>query len=190
MYGTALFALMLIAAALVAVQRRHLATAWDADGEDTRRLGDFHAAARFQRNWLLAFALAQLANWMQQPFLFRLYASFGFDHSEVVTLFLVTYASSAVFGTLVGASADRFGRKRGCLLYVALFVLSTLAKCNTPTWGRLAVCHIVDGVALSLLYTSFESWMVSENFVSCFPQNYLHRTFELGRSSTTATARA
>jgi MFS family permease len=181
-YGTALTVLCVLAGALAAVQRRHLATAWGiADpGDDTRRLGDFDAAARFQRNWLSAFALAQLANWMQQPFLFRLYASFGFDHSEVVTLFLVTYASSAVFGTLVGAAADRYGRKRGCLLYVALFVLSTLAKCNTPSWGRLSLCHIVDGVALSLLYTAFESWMVSENFISCFPQNHLHRTFELG----------
>eukprot|EP00946_MAST-07B_sp_MAST-7B-sp1_P002928 g2928.t1 len=180
-YGWALGLLCITAATLVAVQRRHLAASLRSESEDAHRLGDFDAAARFQRNWLTAFGFAQLAQWMQQPFLFRLYASFGFDHSEVVTLFLMTYASSAVLGTLVGMLADRLGRKRGCFLFVVLFIMSTLGKCSAHhSFTRLTVCHVVDGIVLSLLYTSFESWMVSEHFASCYPQTHLHRTFELG----------
>ena len=143
--------------------------------------GDLGDSVSFQRNWLLVFGLAQLAHWMQAPYLFHLYASYGYKHSEIVTFFLITYASSALFGTAVGSAADRYGRKRGCQVFLVLFVLSTLAKYDaSDSFGRVWLAHTIDGVSLSLLYTSFESWMVSENYVLGFPQSHLHRTFELG----------
>ena len=143
--------------------------------------GDHDLAIRFQRRWLTVYFLVQLAQWIQTPYLFRLYASYGFAHSEIVTFFLLTYASSAVVGTAVGSLADRLGRKNGCYTFLILFTVSTVAKFNTQNaYKRVATSHLIDGVALSLLYTSFESWMVSENFASCFPQSHLHRTFELG----------
>ena len=176
-YGSALLWLCVTAGVMLISQRRHLAAAWD---DDDARLGEFRVARRFQRNWLLAFALAQLAQWMQAPYIFRLYVSYGFSHSEIVNFFLITYASSAVLGTVIGAAADRYGRKRGCLLFVVLFTVSTMIKLNAhKASARLVVAHITDGVVLSLLYTSFESWMVSENYVNCYPQEFLHRSFEL-----------
>ena len=143
--------------------------------------GDHNIAVKFQRNWLLVFGLVQVSMWMQAPYLFRLYASYGYSHSEIVNLFLITYASSALLGTIVGSSTDRIGRRTGCYLFLGLFSLSTLAKYDaTGGYDRVAISHAVDGIALSLLYTSFEAWMVSENFASCFPQPHLHRTSELG----------
>jgi hypothetical protein len=142
--------------------------------------GDHGDAIKFQRNWLLVYAMVQLAQWIQTPYLFRLYASYSFAHSEIVTFFLLTYASSALIGTVVGAAADRCGRKKMCYLFLTLFSFSTLLKYDQPSFTRVAIAHLIDGIALSLLYTSFEAWMVSENFASCFPQSHLHRTFELG----------
>ena len=81
---------------------------------DELEQGEHGDSVSFQRNWLLVFGLAQLAHWMQAPYLFHLYASYGYKHPEIVTFFLITYASSALFGTAVGSAADRYGRKRGC----------------------------------------------------------------------------
>ena len=122
--------------------------------------------------WLLVFGLVQVAQWMQAPYLFRLYASYGYAHSEIVAFFLITYASSALIGTAVGSAADRFGRKKGCNVFLLLFVCSTLAKYDAGnSYTRVAVSHLMDGVGQSLLYTSFESWMISEHmilFFGCF----------------------
>ena len=168
-YGWALGLLCITAATLVAVQRRHLAASLRSESEDAHRLGDFDAAARFQRNWLTAFGFAQLAQWMQQPFLFRLYASFGFDHSEVVTFFLMTYASSAARNARRDACRPPW-QEAGLLPLRRVVHHVHTRKCSTPFVHALTVCHVVDGIVLSLLYTSFESWMVSEHFASCHPQ--------------------
>lgn len=67
------------------------------------------------------------------------------------------------------------GRKKAALTYVATYTFG----CFTKHWNNfhiLLVGRIFCGVATSLLYSAFESWLVAEHFkVICSPQSaYLH----------------
>lgn len=43
-------------------------------------------------------------------------------------MFVVGFGSSMFFGTFIGSLADRLGRKRFCLLYIVLYILSCVTK--------------------------------------------------------------
>lgn len=54
------------------------------------------------------------------------------------------------------------GRKRACMLYGFFQVLGCLAK-QYPDFRVLCFAHVSLGIATSLLYSSFESWMIVEH---------------------------
>jgi MFS transporter, MFS domain-containing protein family, molybdate-anion transporter len=54
---------------------------------------------------------------------------------------------------------DRVGRKKGCLLYGVVYILSCLVY-HTPSFKILLLGCLLDGIANSLLNSSFESWLV------------------------------
>ena len=55
------------------------------------------------------------------------------------------------------------GRKRAGLLYVATYTFGCLTK-HWNNFGVLLMGRIFCGVATSLLYSAFESWLVAEHF--------------------------
>ena len=55
------------------------------------------------------------------------------------------------------------GRRRAGLLYVATYTFGCLTK-HWNNFGVLLVGRIFCGVATSLLYSAFESWLVAEHF--------------------------
>jgi len=117
---------------------------------------------RFQVTYLSVWALCVAADWLQGPFVYALYADYGFDGSEIAQLFVAGFGSSLVFGCFVGTFADKFGRKRSCLLYCVMYILSCMTKhCKNYSW--LMVGRITGGIATSLLFSCFECWMVSEH---------------------------
>ena len=69
-----------------------------------------------------------VADWLQGPYVYALYSSYGFDKSDIAVLFVGGFGASMVFGTFAGAAADRFGRKRLCQLYCLLYIASCATK--------------------------------------------------------------
>jgi MFS transporter, MFS domain-containing protein family, molybdate-anion transporter len=58
------------------------------------------------------------------------------------------------------------GRKKAALLYVLTYTIG----CFTKHWGLfmvLLVGRLFCGIATSLLYSAFESWLVAEHFKAC-----------------------
>ena len=55
----------------------------------------------------------------------------------------------------------RLGRRKSCLLYCVLYIASCATKHGQNYWV-LMLGRILGGVATSLLFSSFESWMVCE----------------------------
>jgi hypothetical protein len=47
------------------------------------------------------------ADWLQGPYVYALYESYGFDKSDIGVLFIGGFLSSMVFGTIVGGLADK-----------------------------------------------------------------------------------
>mmetsp|Transcript_14162 Transcript_14162/g.21512 ORF Transcript_14162/g.21512 Transcript_14162/m.21512 type:complete len:465 (+) Transcript_14162:137-1531(+) len=116
----------------------------------------------FQLNYLGIFLLAMLSDWLQGPYVYALYSSYGFSQEEIAQLFVCGFGSSMIVGTFVGGLADKFGRKKMCMLYCLCYILSCLTKL-VPEYWTLMVGRFLGGVATSLLFSVFEAWMVSEH---------------------------
>jgi MFS family permease len=58
------------------------------------------------------YVLVMLADWVQGPYLYRLYAHHGFLEEQIASLYIVGFSSSMLSGPFLGGLADRYGRKR------------------------------------------------------------------------------
>jgi hypothetical protein len=113
----------------------------------------------FQTQWLLVYLLTMLADWLQGTHMYSLYESYG---QPPGTLFSIGFTSSAVFGTFLGILVDKHGRRRACIAFCVLeIIINALEHVNN--WELLILGRILGGISTSLLFTAFESWMVSEH---------------------------
>jgi hypothetical protein len=48
-----------------------------------------------------------VADWLQGPYVYAVYDSYGFNQGDIANLFIVGFGSSMIFGTIVGSLADK-----------------------------------------------------------------------------------
>jgi MFS family permease len=118
------------------------------------------------------------SDWLQGPYIYKLYKSYGYSLDDIALLFICGFLSSAVFGTFVGSLADRFGRKLGCLLFCVLYGLSCVTKFFS-NFQILLLGRLLGGISTSLLFTVFEAWMVSQHNSRGFESEWLSDTYFL-----------
>jgi MFS family permease len=123
------------------------------------RTPDFRA---FQTNYLIVYLLAVAADWLQGPYVYALYTEYGYGKKEIGQLFIAGFGSSAVFGTFVGSIADKYGRKANVIVYAITYGISCATK-HSPNFMVLMVGRLLAGIATSILFSAFESWLVSEH---------------------------
>lgn len=133
-------------------------------------LGAFRA---FQRQYLIVYSIVMMADWLQGTNMYTLYQSYNVDIS---TLFVTGFTSSAIFGTVVGLYVDIWGRKLGCVVYLLIEVVVNVLE-HVNNFPLLVLGRIMGGVSTSLLFSAFESWMVSEHRKKGFPEEWLADTF-------------
>jgi len=63
--------------------------------------------ARFQRLYFSPYFMALFSDWLQGPYVYKLYSYYGFDQGQIAILFLMGFASSVTFGTATGPLADK-----------------------------------------------------------------------------------
>jgi len=117
---------------------------------------------KFQYTYMVVWALCVAADWLQGPYVYALYAAYGFDSHEIAELFVAGFGSSLVFGCFVGTFTDKFGRKKCCILYCILYILSCMTK-HFRVYSVLMIGRVTGGIATSMLFSCFECWMVSEH---------------------------
>ena len=66
------------------------------------------------------------------------------------------------FGTFVGGLADKIGRRRAAVLYCFIYIGCCGTK-HFSSFPLLVLGRVLGGVATSLLFSTFESWLVSEH---------------------------
>lgn len=130
----------------------------------------------FQLNYLCVYLLAIAADWLQGPYVYALYTEYGFDKQAIGQLFIAGFGSSALFGTFVGSVADKYGRKFNVLIFAVSYTLSCLTK-HSPNFSVLMLGRLLAGVATSILFSAFESWLVSEHNRRSFDPLLLSDTF-------------
>ncbi|GAB0495441.1 hypothetical protein MMPV_006742 [Pyropia vietnamensis] len=132
--------------------------------------------ARFRANYLTVYLMAMAADWLQGPYVYALYASYGFQRSAIAHLYIIGFAASAVGGTALSSAADVYGRKRAVLLYCAIYAGSCATK-HVGRFGVLAAGRVLGGVAYSLLFAAPEAWMVSAHRARGYAPAGLGRLF-------------
>jgi predicted MFS family arabinose efflux permease len=130
----------------------------------------------FQKNYLFVFLLAMFSDWLQGPYVYELYVSYGFTQSQIAELFVCGFASSMIVGTFVGGLADKLGRKTMCVMYCVCYICACCTKL-VPEYWTLMLGRFLSGVSTSLLFSVFESWMVCEHFKQGYDSSLLNDTF-------------
>ncbi|KAJ7965295.1 Molybdate-anion transporter, Major facilitator superfamily domain protein [Quillaja saponaria] len=140
------------------------------------RINTSPAFNSFKNNYLLVYSLMMAGDWLQGPYVYYLYSQYGFGKGEIGQLFIAGFGSSMLFGTIVGSLADKQGRKRACVTYCITYILSCITK-HSPHYKVLMLGRVLGGIATSLLFSAFESWLVAEHNKRGFEQQWLSLTF-------------
>ncbi|CAG8459669.1 13211_t:CDS:2 [Rhizophagus irregularis] len=61
----------------------------------------------FRLNYLIVYLLVMTGDWLQGPYVYAIYKSYGFDLKQQAILFVTGFLSSGIFGTVVGSAADK-----------------------------------------------------------------------------------
>lgn len=130
-----------------------------------------------QKCYLIAFYLATFADWLQGPYIYKIYTDYGYSGDTIAILYITGFASSCLCGIIVGQMADKFGRKLLCSTYGIIYTLCCLTKIS-PSFLILFIGRILGGISTSILFTTFEAWYVNEhlNFYK-LPPEWLNMTF-------------
>jgi MFS family permease len=113
---------------------------------------------------------------MQGPYVYKLYAEYGFQKGDIAMLFIMGFGSSLVFGTIVGGVADRYGRKANCLIFVLLYSISCITK-HFNNYTILMLGRLLGGISTSILMSAFETWMIHEHRTSGYSEDWMTNTF-------------
>jgi len=86
---------------------------------------------------------------------------FGLNERIVALLFVTGFLSAGISGYFVGQFADRYGRRTACLVFCVTYSTACFATL-IPSLPTLFFGRLLGGLSTSFLYSSFESWMVTE----------------------------
>ena len=131
---------------------------------------------KFQTGFMLIYCLAVAADWLQGPYVYALYKEYGYSEGEIGVLFVAGFGSSAIFGTVVGSLADKYGRKNNVLVFFAIYALACVTKFFS-NYYMLMLGRVLGGIATSILFSAFEAWMVTEHKGQGFPDEWMDQTF-------------
>lgn len=128
---------------------------------------------RFKWKYTVLYVVLMLSDWIQGTNMYTLYKGYGVDIGQ---LFLTGFAASAVFSCVMGPYIDYYGRKKACILYCLGEVVINILEHSTDM-TTLLVGRVIGGLTTALLFTSFESWMVTAHRGSGFQEEWLKETF-------------
>jgi len=133
--------------------------------------------ASFQKWYIVIFLLAMLADWMQGPYVYKLYSAYNLPTQSIAILFIIGFGASGITGAFVGGLADKFGRRNMCILFCVLYSASCATK-HFHEYNILVIGRFLGGVSTSILFSCFESWMVTHHKSKGYPDRKLGDTFE------------
>jgi len=85
----------------------------------------------------------------------------GFAEETVAHLFTTGFFAAAISATFIGSLADRYGRRMACLFFCITYSLSCFTILSSDII-ILFLGRILGGLSTTLMYSVFESWMVTE----------------------------
>ncbi|KAG8629773.1 hypothetical protein KVT40_001392 [Elsinoe batatas] len=118
--------------------------------------------ASFVRTYLSAYLLATAGDWLQGPHIYAIYRyEKELPETTTAALYATGFISGAIAATFVGQLADKHGRKTTCLIYCASYIACCLAMLSDAL-PILYLGRICGGISTTILYSAFETWMITE----------------------------
>ena len=142
----------------------------------------------FQRKYLVIYLIAVLGDWLQGPYLYRLYHYRGFVGRQIVIIYLCGLVTSAFFAPSKGFLCDRFGRRATAICVCILNSISCLITLS-HNYVILIVGRILAGISNSILFQALEIWYLHEHIeTNDFPREWVQVTFSLATLGSSLVA--
>jgi MFS family permease len=91
--------------------------------------------------------------------LYVLYEGYGYS---VSSLYSLGFVAGAITSPFIGPIVDKIGRKKSAMLYCFLEMIINYLELF-PIFTGLIVSRMIGGITTNLLFSVFESWLVSEH---------------------------
>lgn len=132
---------------------------------------------RFQLDFYQVYFLALAADWLQAPYLYKLYQHYHFLEGQIAILYVCGLASTVLFGLVASSLVDWLGRKKSCVLFSLTYSLCCLTKLSLD-YFVLLVGRALGGLSTALLFSAFEAWYIHEHVERHdFPAEWIPATF-------------
>lgn len=137
-------------------------------------------ATKFKTEYFGVYGLVVLADWLQVskqsdsgmiyraddqlkgPYMYTLYKDEkAVPESTVAALFTTGFVTAGISASFVGALADQYGRRTGCLIFCVTYAASCISTLSDEPW-ILFVGRALAGLSTTLLFAVFETWMIAE----------------------------
>lgn len=130
----------------------------------------------FQSLYFLAFFPALFADWLNAPYLYKLYAHYGFLEEQIAIIYVCGLASALVFGTTAGYLVERYGFWKINFGAAATYSLSCFLKLSSD-YSTLIISRILSGASTTLLFAAHEGWYAKSHLnVHDFPKEWIEIT--------------
>lgn len=145
----------------VSSKKRALAKDHDPDILENGGSTPINALATLTKRYLVVYAIVMGADWLQGPYVYSLYREqYELPERMVAVLFVTGFMSAGVTAPLVGVWADQHGRKKLCLVFCITYLFTCFCV-TIPYLPVLFLGRLAGGISTSILYSAFESWLVS-----------------------------
>ncbi|KZT07017.1 DUF791-domain-containing protein [Laetiporus sulphureus 93-53] len=143
--------------------------------------GSGHVLSTLTRQYLIVYAIVMGADWLQGPYIYSLYKEqYAFPERLVAAFFVTGFMSAGLMAPVVGVLADQHGRRKICLVFCVTYAFSCVCILF-PYLPVLFAGRLLGGFSTSILYSAFESWLISASTSLALPQTDLSGI--LGRAS-------
>jgi len=119
------------------------------------------AHAALVRRYVVVYALGTFGDWIQGAYLYAAYRRHGLVKRDIGYIYILGYVVSATIGTTCAALGDSYGHRALVQVYGTLYAASCLLLRSSATMALIA-SRIFGGIAYSLLFSNFESWVITE----------------------------
>lgn len=119
----------------------------------------FMSFSAFRINYLIVHIAIMLADGLQGTHLYVLYEGYGYS---VASLYCLGFLTGAITSPFIGPFVDKIGRKKAAMLYCSLEMFINWLE-QFPYFYGLIVSRVIGGITTNLLFSVFESWLVTEH---------------------------
>merc|ERR1740124_1698599 len=114
---------------------------------------------RFRTHYLIVHTAIMLADGLQGTHLYVLYEGYGYS---VASLYSLGFIAGALTSPFIGPMVDGIGRKKAAMLYCVLEIIINYME-QYPLFIGLIASRVIGGITTNLLFSVFESWLVTEH---------------------------